>query len=327
MTAPEDRRSEPAADLGAVWDALDSLPRATASAALAATTVELAAVRVAAAAPAAAGSIRRWLLPGVVLAAALVVGLITGRATAPDPDRQVLRDLPLIEHLGLLEEAGSIEFLEALATRIDDGQDAFARRVRWLREQGGRGEAREFDDELALLEGRLGRGDPDAEALAQRRQRVATLAAADREAIEKAAEMFAKLTEVDRRRCRQLAAALVDPAQRRLRDAARLWHVFVAAVPPPLRRGHVAMTTAERLESLERLASERRGPGRDELRPDRRPPGMRDVPGMPGPWRRPDGRADGRPEPSGPPPDRPVRPDRPRPAFPADAGETPPPPR
>ena len=91
MNVPQDPHADPASDLGPVWDVLDALPRATASATLAATTVELAAVagdRQAAAAPAAGRGAIRWLGPAAVVIAALVTGAVPADGAAAGGGRR-----------------------------------------------------------------------------------------------------------------------------------------------------------------------------------------------------------------------------------------------
>jgi len=311
----------PAADLADVWDALDALPRARAGIDLAATTVELVAAKLAGVA-AARDREPPWLLAWVsrlaIVAAALAAGWAVGRVTAPDQD---LRNLPLIEHLELLQEAGSVGFLGSLAERMQAGAGQPQRWFRLLLDpQALRAQARDFDGEVERLRAEFATGD-DAASLAARQARLERLSAAERDALERSAETFAGLSRRGRADLQDVARVLADPAQGRLRDAARLWHVIVAGTPPLFRQDVVEMTPERRLEWLERPAgSEWRGGfpgrGRDERGGERRPPG-------PPPDRKP---ADGQPT------DGPVRPDdrrrpgppRPWPDRPGDGG---PPPR
>ena len=69
--------------------------------------------------PRAARSWRRpnWRQFSIVLSAVVValgIGFAGGRAIA-DPNRQLLEDLPILEDLGMYEQAGSIEFLRKLS--------------------------------------------------------------------------------------------------------------------------------------------------------------------------------------------------------------------
>jgi hypothetical protein len=261
----------PAADLGDVWQVLDALPTVSAGVDLAATTVDLVAAKVAGAArsrdrePVGLGG---WLVRLAAVTAALAGGLVVGRVTAPDPDRWVLDKLPLIEHVGLLREAGSVDFLEAVAERMAASQGP----PRWLRygrdPQSLRDDAREFDAALDQLEADATARARGADLLEPRRRQVTKLPADKQAELERAAETFRGLSSIDRREMTAVAAALADPTNGRLRDAARMWHVILAAMSPVIRRTVIEMPAAERLEMLERSP----GRPRDDFR-DRRPNG------------------------------------------------------
>jgi hypothetical protein len=282
----------PAADLGDVWQVLDALPTVSAGVDLAATTVDLVAAKVAGAArsrdrePVGLGG---WLVRLAAVTAALAGGLVVGRVTTPDPDRWVLDKLPLIEHVGLLREAGSVDFLEAVAERMAASQGP----PRWLRygrdPQSLRDEAREFDAALDQLEADATARARGADLLEPRRRQVTKLPADKQAELERAAETFRGLSSIDRREMTAVAAALADPTNGRLRDAARMWHVILAAMSPVIRRTVIEMPAAERLEMLERSPGRPRDDFRDrrpngdgdERRPPFRPPppnGLREAP-------------------------------------------------
>jgi len=318
---PDQGGADPAGDLGDVWQMLDVLPPVSAGVDLAATTVDLVAAKVADAArrgdrePAGVGT---WLARLVAVAAALAGGLVVGRATAPDPDRWVLEKMPLIEHLGLLREVGSIEFLEAVARRMNAGQEP----PRWLRPgrdpQSLREEVREFDAAIGQLEADAAAPARDADVLETRRRRVTNLPADTRADLERATETFRGLSAIDQRELTAVARVLADPTNGQLRDAARMWHVILAAMNPVVRRTVVELPADERLEMLERTPAW----PREDFR-DRRPPG--------------EGGEERRPPfgPSWPPPNGPARPgnggpgrpgERPQGGIPGLPGFRPPPP-
>jgi len=305
---PAGRASGPAGDLGDVWQMLDALPTASAGVDLAATTVDLVAAKVAGAArsrdqePVGWGG---WLARAVLVTAALAGGLVAGRATAPDPERWVLEKLPLIEHVGLLREAGSVEFLEAVAERIAASQGP----PRWLRygrdQQSLRDEAREFDAAVTHLEADAAAQARGTDVVEARRRQVTKLPADKQADLERAAETFRGLSSIDRRELTAVAAALADPTNGRLRDAARTWHLILAAMNPVVRRSVVEMPAEERLEMLERSP----GRPREDFR-DRRPGEG--------------GGEEWRPPPFGPPGPPQIGPPRPGNGGPGRPGERPP---
>lgn len=305
---PAGRASGPAGDLGDVWQMLDALPTASAGVDLAATTVDLVAAKVAGAArshdrePVGWGG---WLARAAVVTAALAGGLVVGRATAPDPDRWVLEKLPLIEHVGLLREAGSVEFLEAVAERMAASHGP----PRWLRygrdQQSLRDEAREFDAALKQFEADAAAQAGGTDVVETRRREVTKLPADKQADLERAAETFRGLSSIDRRELTAVAAALADPTNGRLRDAARTWHVILAAMNPVVRRSVVEMPAEERLEMLERSP----GRPREDFRDHRPGEG---------------GGEEWRPPPFGPPGPPQIGPPRPGNGGPGRPGERPP---
>jgi len=104
--------------LSRAWDLLDELPRASSDRDMTAATIAMVA-------EAATLELRtrrrwgegprRWLL---AFGAPLLVMLVTGAATfalLPDRNRQLLEDLPVLEHLDEYRQAESVEFLRALS--------------------------------------------------------------------------------------------------------------------------------------------------------------------------------------------------------------------
>jgi hypothetical protein len=275
----------PADDLGDVWGALDALPRAESSIDMAATTIDMVAVAVDGAGdkPSSGGAhgpgLRRWLLPVAAVTASLVAGIVAGRVTTSDPDVRVLEYLPLIRHLGILQEAGSVTFLKAVAERKLPAP-------LWLPGGDLRSEMREFDEAIASLEADHVWGNAAAERLAARRDEILALSGARRDELERSVTTFVDLSGAQRRDLAAVATALADPKLQDLRDAARTWHLWVAASDPPDRRNIVELDTAGRIEWLDRRPRLRE---RDRGGERRGPPGG--IEGLPGrglegrPWR------------------------------------------
>ena len=307
----------PAGALSDVWVLLDELPRGAASAALTATTIEMAAVAVASADTIARPARLRWIGPVAAVVAALAIGAVAGRVTAPDPDRKWLEHLAVVRHLDLLREAGSVTFLEAAAGRggppllmvLRQGTDA------------ARQAAAGFNAKLDALE-RLERADDAA-----RRDFVAGLAVEERAELERSFREFMNLSAAERKTLDAVAAALCDQGRDDLRDAARDWHRWLAAIRPEDRDDVIASNTDKRLEWIDWYASRIDGrgrPGQPDRPPSDRPPPGRWPPGGPDPrYRRPQmPRGDG-PEPrEGPPRNGP-----PREGHPPDGPPHEPPPR
>lgn len=299
---PEGAADPPPAEvLSDVWMLLDELPRGTASPQLTATTLEMAAVTAAGAA-ASRSAVRAWLLPGGIVAAALVAGLVAGRATAPDPDRRLLDSLPLARHLDLLREAGTVTFLEAAAGRGGPP-------LRLALRQGpeaARQDAAEFAAALDALR-RLVRADTAA-----RRAFVADLPVEERAELDRALRACAALSAAERKTLAAVAAALDDPARPELRAAAIDWHRWLATIRPEEREDVIGANTDKRLDWLDWHAARIEGRGRQP--PPDRPPGTE------GRFRRPPPPPRGGPEPpegrrppDGPPP---FKPDGPPPREP-----------
>jgi anti-sigma factor RsiW len=106
-------------ELQGSFDLLDDLPRAEVSANFTQTTVSMVAVR--AAEETAYGRspgwkrLAKWLAGGAALAAAGVLGFFAVQAIHSQPERQLLRDLPVIENLDMYQSAESVSFLRSLA--------------------------------------------------------------------------------------------------------------------------------------------------------------------------------------------------------------------
>ena len=113
--------TDPALALADVWDLLDVLPSAAASADRMASTIEMAAVpdggmlsgtsggatsggRRLTQAPA-WSTVWQWLPGTALVLAALAAGIAMGRAIAPNPESAILANLPVVQHLDLLREA------------------------------------------------------------------------------------------------------------------------------------------------------------------------------------------------------------------------------
>jgi hypothetical protein len=326
MTAEPDEAGGPAEDFGKVWELLDALPVADASAGRTATTLEMVAIDLAGRHGPGIGpqpDRRRWLGPAAAVVAALVTGVVAGWATAPDSEATLLEALPIVQRLDLLQEAGTVTFLAAVAKA--DVAPPLRGALLQTPEQRER-LTRDYLARVDALGKELVAVPISAEVLEERRDAVRRLSLDDRIALERNVQLFAALSPTERRSLAATAAALVDPARPELRRAALLWHQWVAGSRPEEQADMIAMGTEKRLDMLQWYATRR------EFRPGERPPGERFSGDRLSGDRERRGPG-GFPPPGGPPPEPPPRePDRRGPPFrppggPRPPGETPPPPR
>lgn len=101
------------------WEALDALPRAEVPEAFTRTTLEMTAVAASGELEAfrrdlAARRRKRWLAGLAGMAAAGLAGFLVTASLWPNPNEQLLRDLPVIENLDQYRQIDDIEFLRLL---------------------------------------------------------------------------------------------------------------------------------------------------------------------------------------------------------------------
>lgn len=295
-----------AAALGDVWEALDCLPRARATAPLAATTVEMV-TGVVEPEPTGRGFLP-WFAPIATVCAALVCGIVAGRISGPTADEFLLINLPLVRHVDLLQELHSVEFLEEL-------ERTKPQPPRRLLIASGRpdlqAEQARLAEEIMALRNAGPWGDAGRSELAARRRELDRLGPDDRDRLRAAAAAIAERPREERRRLEDVAAAIVDPRGHGVREAARLWRLWVAASNPIDREGILDLDAAKRLEWMRRESrldafgpQRPRGPNGEFRRPQgpRSPDGPReDGPGS-DPRRRLGPLSPDRPGPAGPPP-------------------------
>lgn len=102
------------------WSLLDQLPRARVDGTFTRTTVEMVAVSESQAInhqnqDEPKRRRRTWLIGACSLLAAAVVGFVTVTTLIPDPNEELLREYPVLEHLDEYRQAGSIDFLQQLS--------------------------------------------------------------------------------------------------------------------------------------------------------------------------------------------------------------------
>jgi hypothetical protein len=273
----------PAVDLAEVWDLLEELPRGDASAAsrLTATTLSMAAIEAGSTPARLDTGLRRWLPHAAAVTAALLLGILVGRQTAPSDDLWLLERLPVVRHFDLLREAGSVRFLEELTARDPPPLRLLARQGPEALERT----ASSFRNDLDSLASWLAEGTT---APAARRDRVAGLSLEERAELERAARQVARLSAAEQAALEALARSLVDPGRSELRDAALAWHQWLSAVRPEDRERVIASGSDKRLEWIDWYATlgSRLPPRFDPRgRPGGPRPGPAAVPGPPGGFR------------------------------------------
>jgi hypothetical protein len=308
----EPQADTPAAALGPAWDLLDSLPRSIAPPSMTSTTLEMVA---AAARPRQRRRSwwRGWLGPLAVVVSAFAVGTLAGRATVTDPEKAVYEYLPVLEHYDVLKEAGSVEFLTAVARRNYPPPRRFA-----FGRSGESAPPVHAALDAAVATFASASFGPAAGSTAERRTDLAARPAEERRKLSDAAVEFQRLSPVGRRDLVRLARVFgghdgAGPDRDDLLDAARLWHQWLATRDPAERKGVIDLDTAERLEWLDYYALVRPGSGRGASRDG----GFR---GLPPPDAPPEGPPRGWPRFNGQPPEGPRR-------GPPPPGEIPGPPR
>lgn len=323
--------TDPSQALADVWDLLDVLPAAAASPDMMATTIEMAAVPAGAmnsrtgngtrtgggattgrvgrsAKVAARPPVWQWLPGAALVLASLVAGIAVGRATAPSPESAILASLPVVQHLDLLREAGSVGFLEAVAK---GGYPPPRRPPPAQSKADVREDAEEFDAAIAALRA-AGDVTVSRETLAARREQVLQMSDTERRQLDRSAETFQRLRAADRSELVAVGRALADPGREQLLKAARVWHMWVQLRDPADRRDVIDLSGEDRLEWLDRYTrmdsrQEPRQDGRDPMRPfyererdNRRRPPPEFQQGTPQFWRDDHPRPPGPPRPRGP---------------------------
>jgi len=177
-----------------------------------------------------------------------------------DADQFVSDYLPVLEHYDVVREAGSVEFLMAIAQRnYPPPRRPFARS----------GDAAPPSYEALDAAVAAFASEPfgvGAGGEAERRMALSRRTSEERRRLADAAVAFQRLSSMERRDLVQVARALggrdgAGPDRDELLAAARLWHQWLATRDPADRKAVIELDTAERLEWLD-YALARPGSGR-----------------------------------------------------------------
>ena len=229
------------------WLLLDELPRAETDETFTQTTVEMIALTAAGqrSRPAAGllsrlnvGRLAPWWLTGVWFVGAALVGFLAVALARPDADRQLLEDLPLLEHLDAYRYAESVEFLRHLAER-----ELFAN-ARQAQATSASGPS---------VASQTSQG-ASAEVLAARRQRIEQMTPDEQGILLKQRERFEQLPDAERRRLRELYRQIEQqPDAERLRATMLHYYQWLTQLEPLLRAEIASLEPSERLDRVERL--------------------------------------------------------------------------
>lgn len=202
--------------LDRVWNALDALPRSTASATFTRTTVDMAAVT---ASQSSQNKSHRWRPPVWLLAGG--IGLVTGAlltlAVATAPERNALNNLPTVLNANALENVGSIEFLKSLHDKSEDQRRGES--LRAFRNEEVQNRAERWD---RLLESNT----------PERREWIAALPPDELTAVNSAVDRFEDRSSAKREELKSLARQVdEDPLASDLRETALAYQEMVSRLP------------------------------------------------------------------------------------------------
>jgi vacuolar-type H+-ATPase subunit E/Vma4 len=217
------------------WDMLDRLQRSTVDENFTRSTLEmvsLAAAKEEQPLPASGRFDRRRLgIVALVAAAALMLGYAGGRTLWPDPNRELLQDLPVLEDLDLYEQAGSIDFLRKLA---DTGL---------------------FGDEAGQVKATPGLAV--SEAPADRRAEIARMMSAEKEHLVRKLQRFDAYSTEQQQRLRQIYESLNHDADGRpLREVLIRYHEWLETLISNVREELDDLPEDGRIDRIHQLKHE-----------------------------------------------------------------------
>jgi hypothetical protein len=224
------------------WDMLDRLERSTVGDSFTRSTMEM--ISLAAADEKRPASV--WIRSGLkgfgILALLAVVGLALGygggRAIWPDPNRELLEDLPVLEDLPLYEQAGSVEFLRKLSRE------------------------RLFSDGVDNAKLTPGLAVPDA--LPERQKEIERMGPAEREHLARKLDRFDAYSPHEQQRMRNLHESLNhDGDGTILRDVLVRYHEWLA-LQPGVREELGELSDDERITRIKQLRQEQAAHHRDQ---------------------------------------------------------------
>ncbi|HTU27111.1 MAG TPA: hypothetical protein VMF30_17015 [Pirellulales bacterium] len=227
------------------WDMLDRLPRSTVGENFTRSTLEM--VSLAAAEDKQDSPRRVWFdrrtLASIVLvvAIAMLLGYAGGRAIWPDPNRDLLGDLPILEDLDLYEQAGSIDYLRKLA---DTGL---------------------FGDEAGEVHATPGLAVPESSA--DRQAEIARKTPVERETLLRKLERFEMYAAEERQRLRTIEASLNhDSDGKQLREVLNRYHEWLRTLNSGVREELNDLLDDDRIAHVRQIKHEQTERRKQELK-------------------------------------------------------------
>jgi hypothetical protein len=204
-------------DLEHTWDLLDSLDIPMSNEKLTQSTMTMVALaarkevdEALAAAP--RRRHRRWAIAIGSLAFAVIAGFLFVWATVPDPNRQLLDDLPILEHFDEYRRVSSIDFLRMLCEHhlfSEKNPDLFYYEF--------------FEKEKT---------EPTEHTIAQARQQIERMTPSEKEQLLETEQKFNAMELSERQRMRQLHTAIEsDPNAQQLQLTMRQYCQWLRALP------------------------------------------------------------------------------------------------
>ncbi len=161
---------------------------------------------------------RRWLLLAAGMLAVGAAGYFAVAAAMPDPNRQLLQDLPLLENFNQYRQIDSLDFLRRLTAAkifVEEGEAS----------------------------------DEPAESLAERRERIQNMSAAQKDQLLRRQQQFQALDAEQQRRIRLLHEQLHrEPDGEKLRETLAQYSQWLAGLPG------IRRITLEELDPSQRIA-------------------------------------------------------------------------
>ena len=230
------------------WDYLDGLPETPLDETFTRSTIEMAAVvasqeiaQVERAAPARRQA--RAVLAASLLLVSLLAGFALTAAIWPDPNRELVRDLAIIENLDQYRYVEDVQYLRTLQAsdlQLDELQ---------------------LDESLdGAAEAGPARSAPPRrsdESRGGRRAWIETLSSAQKAELLNSQKRFANLPLDQQRRVRALHEQIArDPEAAELRRTLALYHGWMNDLSPGRRADLLALDDEQRLQAIERIADE-----------------------------------------------------------------------